>query len=316
MMRVGINLINFGPSATPEALAGWAEMAERLGYHSLLTSDHIAVTRDVSERYPAPFYEPLTTLGWLAGITERVSLGTTVTILPYRNPLETARAFANLDQLSGGRIIFGIGIGWAEEEFAALNVAFRRRGAMTDEYLELVTRHWREPSLTFDGEFVSCAGVDTAPRPKQERVPLWVGGSSAAAFRRTAQYGTGWHPIRVRASWLVDRGVPQLTEAAERAGVERPDICPRILLHPTPQPVTDDNRFLGHGTFGQIAEDLAFLEGIGCAHVILDSYSPFDDSPFASALSMADPAVAVSEVQEQYEHLAVEILDLENETLR
>ena len=121
-MKAGVNLVNFGPSANPSSLRRWAQMTETLGYHLLMSSDHIATTEDVAERYPAPFYEPLTTLGWLAGVTERVEIGTTVLILPYRSPLETARAFANIDQLSGGRCILGVGVGWAEAEFKALGV--------------------------------------------------------------------------------------------------------------------------------------------------------------------------------------------------
>ena len=113
-MKVGVNLINFGPSARPDTLAQRVRLVESLGYHLLMTSDHIAITSDVHGRYPAPFYEPFSTLGWLAGITQHMALGTTVIILPYRNILETARVMANIDQLSGGRLIFGVGVGWAQ----------------------------------------------------------------------------------------------------------------------------------------------------------------------------------------------------------
>ena len=238
-MKVGVNLINFGPSAQPEVLAGWAGMTERLGYHSLLTSDHIAVTPDVTERYPAPFYEPLGTLGWLAGVTDRVQIGTTVTIVPYRSPLELARSYAAIDQLSGGRLIFGVGVGWAEREFAALDVPFRRRGAITDEYLEVITRHWTETELTFEGEFVSFAGVDTAPRPAQESIPIWVGGSSAAALSRTLRFGRAWHPIRLRPSWFRDRAIPRLQAMADDAEVPRPALCPRIMFVVTDSPIVN-----------------------------------------------------------------------------
>ncbi|MFT7598342.1 MAG: putative F420-dependent oxidoreductase [Acidimicrobiales bacterium] len=309
-MKVGINLINFGPSASPHNMAGWVDLAERLGFHSLLTSDHVTITPDVSERYPAPFYEPLSTLGWLAGVTSTLAIGTTVSIVPYRNPLELARSLANVDQLSGGRLIFGVGIGWAEREFAALNVAFRRRGAITDEYLDVITRHWTQDTLTFDGEFVQCQGIDTAPRPMQAAVPIWVGGSSAAALRRTVRFGTAWHPIRVRATWLADVGIPRLAAAAEAAGKPTPEVCPRILFHPTAQSVDDPDRFMGHGSMAQIAEDLGLLDQLGCPHVILDSYSPFDDSPFDAATT------ELVEVWQGYEMLATDVLDLGNQKLR
>ncbi|MEU5529493.1 LLM class flavin-dependent oxidoreductase [Micromonospora chersina] len=110
-------------------LRQWAQTVEGLGFDLLMVSDHIAVTPDVAEQYPAPFYEPFTTLSWLAGVTRRVRLGTTVLIVPYRHPLLTARMAANLYRLSGGRLVLGVGVGWARQEFEALGVPFRRRGA-------------------------------------------------------------------------------------------------------------------------------------------------------------------------------------------
>ena len=143
-MKVGVNLINFGPGVTPGSLKSWAQLSESLGYHLLMTSDHIAITPDVQSRYPAPFFEPVSLLGWLAGVTDTMEIGTTVLIVPYRNPLEIARAFANVDQLSGGRFILGVGIGWAQEEFQGLRVPFRSRGAITNEYLEAIKLLWTQ----------------------------------------------------------------------------------------------------------------------------------------------------------------------------
>ncbi len=133
-MKVGVNLINFGPGVSVDAMLRWTRLTEALGYHLVMTSDHIAVTPDVTARYPGPFYEPFTLLGWLAAKARRVELGTTVIIVPYRHPLETARMTAQIDNLCGGRFIFGIGVGWAKQEFEALGVPFEKRGAMTNEY--------------------------------------------------------------------------------------------------------------------------------------------------------------------------------------
>ena len=124
-MKVGVNLINFGPGVSPESLKSLAKLTEALGYHIIMTSDHIAITEDVQSRYPAPFYEPISLLGWLAGVTTTIEIGTTVIIVPYRNPLELAKATANVDQLSGGRFILGVCIGWAQEEFKVMNAAFK-----------------------------------------------------------------------------------------------------------------------------------------------------------------------------------------------
>src|SRR3989441_5232291 len=133
-MRIGVNLLNFGPGANPDSLTRWTQLAETLGYHLVMISDHVALTPDVVARYPGPYYDPFVTLGWLARATTRVELGTTVVILPYRHPLHTARLTANIDQLSGGRFIFGVGVGWAKQEFETLGVPFERRGGMADDY--------------------------------------------------------------------------------------------------------------------------------------------------------------------------------------
>src|SRR6058998_760215 len=127
-MKFGINILNFGPGATPENLKRWAQFAESSGFHALLISDHVAVTPDVAAQYPAPFYDPFTCLAWIAGFTSCIEIGTTVAILPYRHPLQMARVVASLDQLSGGRFIFGVGVGWAKQEFDALGIPFNRRG--------------------------------------------------------------------------------------------------------------------------------------------------------------------------------------------
>ncbi len=307
-MKLGINLINFGPSANPDVLAGWAELAEGLGYHSLLTSDHLAVTPDVTERYPAPFYEPVSTLGWLAGVTERIAIGTTVTIVPYRHPLETARAFANLDQLSGGRLIFGVGIGWAAQEFAALGVPFSRRGALTDEYLDLIVRHWTEPHLSHDGTH-RFDGVDTSPRPiQQPHPPIWVGGGSEAALLRTIRLGAAWHPIRQRPFDFRDRAVPALRALADAHGRSLPELCPRIQLDIRPEPLPDDERLLGEGTFEQLRHDLALLEELGCTHVILDSFN--------AAWQDASATLEYERIWDHYRTVAADVFDLEAETVR
>ena len=223
-MKVGVNLINFGPGATPDAFRRTVDISETLGYHFVMTSDHIAVTQDVAVRYPAPFYEPLSTLGWLAGVTS-MEIGSTVIIVPYRNPLETAKACANIDQLSGGRFIFGVGVGWAEGEFDVLGAPFNRRGAMTDEYLDAMKVLWTEDVASFEGEFVSFKNINTAPRPVQApHPPIWVGGPSAAAMRRAVLHGSAWHPIRITVDHLKNTDYPLLKRNCRRGrkGGSRP----------------------------------------------------------------------------------------------
>jgi probable F420-dependent oxidoreductase len=305
-MKVGVNLINFGPSANAANLRRWAEIVEALGYHMLMTSDHVTVTADVQARYPAPFHEPLTTMGWLAGITKKILIGTTVIILPYRSPLEIAGAFANIDQLSGGRCILGIGVGWAQQEFAALNVPFNRRGAMTNEYLAAIRELWTNEVASFDGEYVRFRDVRSSPRPVQDpHPPIWVGGASDAAMRRAVRYGSGWHPIRIKVSWLRDTGIPRLTEIAAAEGLPVPALCPRIRLRLTDAPLPEGDRIAGEGTVEQVLGDMRALEALGCTHVLLDTY--YDDIEATRNVEASWRMLAV---------MAEQVLDLANETVR
>jgi probable F420-dependent oxidoreductase len=305
-MRIGINLINFGPGVTPESLARSVELAESLGYHLVMISDHVAITPDVQARYPAPFYDPFTTLGWLAALTRRAELGTTVIILPYRHPLETARMAANLDRLSGGRLILGIGVGWAKQEFDALGVAFHQRGAITNDYLAAIKTAWTHDVASHRGRFVSFTDVHTTPRPvRAPHPPIWVGGASDAALRRAVRYGDGWHPIRNRIDWLRDKGLPRLREIAEAERMPAPALCPRIRLRLTPSPLAEEQRVAGEGSLDQVRADLEALQALGARYVLLDTYA---DDPEATRR----PEMG----WEMLTTVAERVLDLPRETLR
>lgn len=245
-MELGVNVPNFGPGTDPGVLREWARVAEGLGYGLLMLSDHVAVTADVAERYPEPFYEPFTTLAWLAGATTRIRLGTTVLVLPYRQPLLTARMAGNLQQLSGDRLVLGVGVGWARQEFAALGVPFQRRGRLTDEYLVALREAW------------SAQGGD-----ELFSIPVWVGGNSEAAIRRAVRFGDAWHPLRMT--------LPRLRSALRSHPV--PGFAPRIALRLTAEPVADDaDRPTGVGTLDQVLGDLRALETLGAGTVVLDPY--------------------------------------------
>ncbi|MCH7800400.1 MAG: TIGR03619 family F420-dependent LLM class oxidoreductase [Chloroflexi bacterium] len=305
-MKFGVNLLNFGPGASPESLLRWTTFAETLGYHMVMISDHIAVTPDVGGRYPAPLYDPYTTLAWLAGQTSTIELGTTVIVVPYRSPILMARLGANIDQMSNGRFIFGIGVGWAQQEFAALNVNFEKRGPITDEYLAAIKTLWTNELASFSGEYVSFEDVRATPMPVQSpHPPIWIGGASPAAFRRTVEYGDGWHPIRLRADWMRDVGVPKLKEMADRMGKPVPAICPRIKLRLTDNPVPDDDRVAGVGTVDQVRGDLEILQELGAEYVLFDTYAddPAETATHEWAWSM-------------YMTVAEEIVDLSRQELR
>ena len=305
-MRVGVNLLNWGPGVSPEALARTTALIEALGYHLAMISDHVAPTPDVAANYPTPLYDPFTTLGWLAAATRTIELGTTVIILPYRNPVLTARMAATVDRLSGGRFIFGVGVGWAKQEFEALGVPFTHRGAMSNDYLEAIKIVWTRDVASYTGPFVSFKDVHTAPRPvRSPHPPIWIGGSTDAALRRAVRYGDAWHPNRVRMNWLRDTGLPKLqaVAAAERKPV--PALCPRIRLELTDSPRPDAERLIGQGTLDQMRKDLEALESLGAAYVLLDSAG---DDP--QATRDQEP------LWRMLATLAEKVLDLPQQTLR
>jgi alkanesulfonate monooxygenase SsuD/methylene tetrahydromethanopterin reductase-like flavin-dependent oxidoreductase (luciferase family) len=255
---MGVNVPNFGPGTAPGLLRRWAQTVEGLGFDLLMISDHIAVTPDVAEQYPPPFYEPFTTLAWLAGLTGTIRLGTTVLIVPYRHPLLIARMAANLNELSGGRLVLGVGVGWAVQEFDALGVPFRQRGKLTDDYLRTIRAAWENDEDYRGG-----------------RIPIWVGGNSDAGLRRAVRLGDAWHPLRFTMPWL--RGaVDRMTEFANDQRRPPPSLVPRIALRLAEAPVTAPGRLAGEGTIDQIADDLAQLRLLGADTVVLD---PFNGQP-------------------------------------
>ena len=273
-MKIGVNILNFGPGANLASLERWAQLAEALGFHFVMISDHVAVTSDVHSQYPAPFYDPFIALAWLAGVTKNLELGATVIILPYRHPLLTARMAANIDQLCRGRFILGVGVGWAKQEFQALGIPFEQRGAIANEYLEVIKKCWTNDVVSYEGRYVSFREVYTGPRPaRSPHPPIWVGGSSEPAMRRAARYGDAWHPIRFRMDWLANEGLPALRKIAEAEGAPVPALCPRIHLHLTGSTVEESTRLAGDGTADQIRRDLETLAGLGAEYVLFDTYS-------------------------------------------
>jgi probable F420-dependent oxidoreductase len=175
-----------------------AQAADRLGFSHVSACDHVAIPQSYAASAGTVWYDAAVTLGFLAAATTRVRLLSHVMVVPYRHPLVVAKAFATLDQLSGGRVILGAGCGHLKPEFRSLGVDYGERGRITDEYLQAIRVAWENERATYQGRFVQFRDVTVAPRPRQQpRPPIWVGGNSRAALRRAVRCGDGWIP------WMV-----------------------------------------------------------------------------------------------------------------
>jgi probable F420-dependent oxidoreductase len=226
-MKFGIWIPNCRHLATPDIIRGAAVRAEQLGYDSVWVSDHVVVPHANVVNFGETIFDPLVTLAVIAGATSRVRLGTTVLIVPYRNAVVTAKMISSLDALSGGRVVFGIGAGWVAAESAILSVPFAERGAMTDEYLEAMQELWTKQAPSFAGKYTQFSGLTFEPKPVQKpHPPIWVGGHSRAALRRTVQFGASWHPIN-RSPEELRAGRAELARLSQARG--RP-VPPAITL--------------------------------------------------------------------------------------
>jgi len=232
-MTAGIHLPQAGPAASGEALRRAAILAEQVGFADVWVSDHLVVPTGVPYPPSAYVFEPLTALTWAAAVTSRVRLGTTVLVLPMRNPLVVAKTVATLDQLSGGRVLLGTAAGWLEAEFDALGVPFAERGPRTDEALEMLRCLWAEDHITaeFPVHGARFASIRAKPQPVG-RVPIWIGGHAEVALARAARVGDGWH-----GGFLS----PQATRPrVERLRRDRPEPTFAISMRTRWDPLEDD----------------------------------------------------------------------------
>lgn len=191
-MKFGLALPSFDAIASRDSITRAAQLAEQGGWDSVWVTDHVLMAPNQRKEYEHIF-EAMTTLAYLAGITRRVKLGTSILVLPARNAVMTAKEIASLDQLSNGRFVLGIAVGWNEKEFGFLNADFHRRGRICDEQIAVMRALWTQPSPAFEGKFYRFSGTVFSPKPIQTNIPIWIGGNSEAGIRRAARLGDGWH---------------------------------------------------------------------------------------------------------------------------
>lgn len=250
-MKIGFFAVGIGAAVAPEAVRAVAMAAERLGFATLWAPEHVVLVEEYASRYPyssgglfpggtdIPIADPFTTLAYAAACTSTIRLGSGICLVPEHNPLILAKTAATLDFLSGGRFIFGAGVGWLAEEFAALGVPFEHRGARTREYVEAMRKLWSELSSSYAGRFTAFTGVTSFPKPKNGRsIPVWFGGESEAALRRVASYGDGWIGFKVSPA---DAGpkIRRIEELLQQSGRKRSDVT--LAVSPYADPIVPDD---------------------------------------------------------------------------
>ena len=291
-MEYGFYLPNSGASAEPDALADIAKLGDRLGFYCMVMPDHILQPNQVNSTYPysltgdilaagqsgdGEWPEQVTTLAWLAGITKRIKLVTSVMIIPYRNPILTAKMLSTLDMLSKGRLILGAGVGWMEEEFELLNTEpFAERGAVTNEYLRAFIELWTNDNPKFEGKYVNFSDITFLPKPVQKPYPpIWIGGQSKPAIRRAAQIGDCWHPVgAIPAAPLEPEELAEnlvlLHQYAEKAGRD-----PATIQVSVKAPLYDASDSSGprrrfSGSPDEVRQDVQTYADVGVTHLIFD----------------------------------------------
>jgi probable F420-dependent oxidoreductase len=289
-MRYGFYLPTRGGCATPEAVEAIVRRGEALGFHSVMIADHVVFPTVIASKYPytvsgtfpggGDALEQLTLVAFVAGCTRTLRLVTSVMILPYRNPVLTAKMLATIDVLSRGRLTVGVGVGWLQEEFEALDAPdFARRGAASDEYLRIFKTLWTQDSASFSGEFYRFDALRCLPQPLQKpHPPIWIGGHSLPARRRVARYGDGWHPVGANAAVPLRpaelrASLDQLFRLTEAEGRDPSalTISFKAPVYDVSAPTLDGaDRRPFSGTAQQVVDDVATYEKLGVSELVFD----------------------------------------------
>jgi len=266
-MEVGVIIPNAGPKTSPENLVTVARWAEGLGYHSVWVTDHVILPERVEAYYPyrshgrwdyppeTKWLDPLLSLLWAGAAAPSLKLGTSIIVVPLRNPVLLAKQISTLDYLSGGRVILGAGAGWMEEEFDLVGAPFANRGRRAVEMIRLMRELWTGEPVDFQGEFWQISGCKMHPTPAQPTIPVVWGGHSDAALRRVAQVGDGWHPTQITLEQLGD-GIKKLRQYCEQNNRD-PD---SVLVIARPGDTYEIN-----------ADTQAQHEALGVDHLIMDT---------------------------------------------
>ena len=285
-MQIGFNAPTSGPLIEPDSLTAIIVEGEALGFDYVTISDHIMVPRNLESKYPytdtgefpagtqAAWLEQLATTAYIAALTKRLRFVLSVMVVPHRPAVLTAKLLSTIDFLSKGRLTLGIGVGWCREEFEAVGAApFDDRGAVTDEWMDACKELWTSDLPRFSGKYVKFDDVVFTPKPVQKPIPIWVGGESAPALRRTARYAQGWYPVGTNPQFPMNTlsrfraGMTRFRGFAERAGRDPAEIslALRVLMGPgvKPRGSIDGEAEMFTGSDADWAADIKALDALG-----------------------------------------------------
>ena len=265
-MKVGYFAVGIGPTVNPGLVRTIATTAERLGFATIWAPEHVVLLEEYTSKYPyssgkfpapadTPIADPFTTLAYVAACTRKIRLGTGICLVPEHNPLVLAKTVATVDRLSGGRLIFGVGVGWLAEEFQALGIPFDHRAQRTREYIDVMRKLWTERSSSHRGEFVNFTNVLSYPKPVSEGVPVWFGGESGPALRRVAAYGDGWLGFNLLPEQAAEK-IKRIEELLRANDRKRSDVHLAVSPYTNPIKTDDLKRYRDAGV-----EEIALLSG-------------------------------------------------------
>ena len=296
-MQIGCSAPTSGPLIAPDSLVRIATEAEALGFDYVTVSDHVMIPKSIASKYPysesgefpsgagADRLEQLTTAAFIAAATSKLGIVTSVMVVPHRPAVLTAKMLATIDYLSRGRLTLGIGAGWCKEEFEAIGAPpFEDRGHVTDEWMMACKELWSNKDPKFDGKYVKFDEVVFTPKPVQKSIPIWVGGESGPALRRTARYADAWYPIGTNPQFPMDTltrfkgGAAKLRGLAEKFGRDPKSVglTYRVSSNPEAQPkgTVDGERKLFTGGGADYAGDIRALAEVGVSSFDFGLFGP------------------------------------------
>jgi len=295
-MKLSVEFPSVSYREGPEAVQRMARALERIGFDHIDIFDHVVMGHPIEGRPPGPYnagmpiLEALMTLGYIAAVTTRVTLGTEVLVLPQRQPVVVAKQISTLDTLSGGRVRLGVGVGWQESEYEALGESFRTRGARMDEAIALMRAYWGEARVDFAGAHYRAVAMAMEPKPPQGRqIPVWIGGYSEAAFRRVGRLGDGWLASRVSDAADARRSIESIRRHAEAAGRDPASIGLQSMVAPPPRDA-EGKRFYAEPD--RVVARVAELKAMGFQWASLNATALFQ-SGARSVDAMADALAAL-----------------------